>query len=64
MLVKLLETQTKLEHDVTEIKAGLKKSSIELETILKNVNTTVDGQISNKDQQDLLTQNKIGRAHV
>lgn len=57
MLVELLEIQTKLEHDVTEIKTELEKSSIELETILKNVNTTVDGQKTYKDQRNMLTQN-------
>mgnify|MGYP001597633593 CR=1 FL=1 len=57
MLVKLLERQTKLEHEINEIKMELKKGSIELETILKNVNTTIDGQTAHKDQRDLLTQN-------
>ena len=56
MLVKLLETQTKLGHEITEIKIELKKGSIERETILKNVNITVDGQNSHKDQHDSLNQ--------
>lgn len=57
MLVKLLEGQTRLEHELTEIKAEVKKNSIEIETIGKNINIIVDIQTAHKEQHDFLFKN-------
>lgn len=57
MLVKLLEGQTRLEHEVTEIKTELKKNSIGLGTIGKNINIIGEIQTANKEQHDFSFKN-------
>jgi archaellum component FlaC len=50
MLVKLLE-------DVAEIKTEVKKNSMELETIGKNINIVVEVQTAHKEQHDFSFKN-------
>lgn len=57
MLVKLLEGQTRLEYEVTGIKTEVKKTSIELEAIGKNINIIVEVQTAHKEQHDFSFKN-------
>jgi len=60
MLVKLLEGQSRLEvkvngldDKVTGLETEVKKNSIELETIGKNINIIVELQTSHKEQSEV-----------
>jgi len=57
MIVKLLEGQTRLEHEVTEIKTELKKNSIGLGTIGENINIIGEVQTAHKEQHDFSFEN-------
>jgi hypothetical protein len=57
ILVKLLEGQNRLEHEVSGIKIGVKKNSIELETIAKTVNRIIKVQTDHKERNDFLFKN-------
>ncbi|HEY5535241.1 MAG TPA: hypothetical protein VIL99_09945 [Ignavibacteria bacterium] len=64
MLVKLLEGQNRVQNDITgikteiiEMKTEIKKNSIELETIGKNINIIVEVQTAHKEQHDFSFKN-------
>lgn len=59
ILVKLLEGQTRLEteingikNEINDVKDEVKKNSIKLETIEKNINIIAEVQISHKEQNE------------
>jgi len=57
MLVKLLEGQNRVQNEITGIKTEIKKNSIELETIGKNINIVVEVQTAHKEQHDFSFKN-------
>jgi hypothetical protein len=57
MLVKLLEGQSRLEVKVNGLETEVKKNSIELENIGKNINIIVELQTSQKEQSEVSFEN-------
>jgi hypothetical protein len=64
MLVKLLEGQSRAQNEITGIKTEIigmkteiKKNSIELETIGKNINIVAEVQTAQKEQHDFSFKN-------
>ncbi|MCB2357955.1 hypothetical protein [Clostridium estertheticum] len=57
ILIKLLEGQSRVENDITDIKTQIKKNTIELETIGKNITIIAEVQTSHKEQNDFSFKN-------
>jgi len=52
ILVKLLEGQTRLETEINGVKSEIKKNSIKIEAIEKNIDMIVEVQSSHREQNE------------